>query len=104
MKIEMHEIPVRTIEEFADQHDLVLVITERKVPVGHVMRYSAHFARVEVMGDGVLASVYGNGATPDEAIHCYAQKIALTRIAVDADLPIRREIDVPRLTAPEPQG
>lgn len=98
MKIELIELPRITIENFADQENLVMVVTERRKEITDVSRYFAAFKNVEVLTNGCLASVYGDGIHPDYAIAHYAQKISPTRIVVDAMKASRREILVPRLS------
>ena len=99
MKLKLEEIPKMTIEEFADKHDLVMEVHERKRPIGSPDRYYAHFERCEVMQNGCLAGVYGNGATPEAAIADYATRLQLTRVAINAMSENRREIEVPRLVS-----
>ena len=56
---------------------------------------SAKFERCEIMVDGCLASSYGNGKTPVEAISNFIDQIAGKRIALNAGSDNRREFDVP---------
>jgi hypothetical protein len=97
MKIKREDIPSMTIEQFADAHNLVMVVMERRLPEGDPSRYYARFEHCEVGGDGFLRGEFGNGRTPEEAIADYATAITLKRIVVGAYTPERREIDVPRL-------
>jgi len=103
MKIKRENIPSMTIEQFADAHNLVMEVNERRRPEGDPSRYYAHFEHCEVGGDGFLRGAYGNGATPEDAITEYAAAISLKRLVVGAYTPERREIDVPRLL-PNAQG
>ena len=58
-------------------------------------RWMAEFPDCELMEDGCLASAYGNGKTPDEAIRDYVNQIAGKRIAIGAYTDGRREFNVP---------
>lgn len=100
MKTIVKDIPIVTIERFADLHGFDLEVIERRDP--ELPRYYAHFVpSVEIMERGCLVSVSGNGKTIEEATWDYAEKLSLTRIAVEAYTSDRREIDVPRLVAAE---
>lgn len=98
MKVESHTLPRSTIEAFADKHGLVMEIHERS-PVDSQNRFYAHFKRVEVSDGSVLIGTYGNGATPEDAIAAYGEKIAGKLIVVDAFGSERREIAVPVIVA-----
>lgn len=103
MKIRREPYTVMDITEFAERHDLTMVVSERAMDAwqraANLSPWFARFDRAEVIGDGVLLSgVHGNGATEDAAIANYADRISTTRIVVDAMGTDRREIDVPRLT------
>jgi hypothetical protein len=101
MKIIYNEIPTITIDEFADKHDLTMVVHERRKSVGSPDRYWAEFDHSEI-GDGcILIGTYGNGATPEEAIDDYAGKIELKHLVINAFGKNRIEIDVPRLIRKE---
>lgn len=102
MKTESFCIPVMTLDEFADKYGLVMEIHERNREVGDPGLFYAHFKRCEVMQNGCLAGVSGNGPTPKDALADYAQRLSLTRIAVNAMSEERQEIQVPRLKISEP--
>lgn len=102
MKIKREDIPCMTIEQFADAHDLVMIVVERSLPEGDPSRYYAHFEHCEVGGDGILHGTFGNGRTPEEAISAYVEEIRFKRLVVEADTARRREIDVPRLLPSAP--
>ncbi len=95
MKIETEYIPEMTIEEFADQHGLVMIVRERAVDIGASHRYYARFQNVEVEENGLLASESGDGSTPAEAIVAYGHAISLRRIRNGTEGDVR--INVPRL-------
>lgn len=81
-----------TIAEFAELHDLTMVLRE------HLTGWNASFERAEVMVPPAgLLSEYGRGATPDAAIEDYAVAISGRRLAIDAYTDKRREITVPLL-------
>lgn len=96
MKVEWHTIPRMSLGGFAEKHDLTLEIHERP-PGLNLWQYWASFVGVEVMDNGILSSVAGNGDTPAQAAAYYARKISGTRIAVNAYSDKRVEIDVPLL-------
>lgn len=103
MKIVRGLVPVMTIEDFAEANRLTMEVRERKVPLGSPNRFYARFASSETKeyaGDGILSGTYGSGATEAEAIADYAKEISLKLLVLDAWKPTRREIEVPRLTAP----
>jgi hypothetical protein len=107
MKIELKEIATTTIEEFADEHGLVMEVHERspkyycagKWDAG--VRYYAHFKKAEIKDGGMLASISGDGATPEEAIASYAQRISEETLVLNAWSTDRIEIDIPRLATKE---
>ena len=84
-----------TLEEFADKHDLTLVINERRDP--SLPRFYAQFKNCEVKECGVLRLSYGDGDTPEKAIENYQKEINLKTIVIDAYMSNRREIDAPHL-------
>lgn len=97
MKIIREDIPSMTIEQFADAHNLVMQVNERRLPVGDPARYYARFKQCEIGDSGVLIGEYGDGSTPEEAIDNYADAISLKHIVIGAYTQERREIDAPRL-------
>ena len=100
MKIEKHEIPQTSIEDFADKNNLVMEIHERRLPDESPSRYYAHFKSAEAReGTCCLIGLFGNGRTPEEAIRNYAREISLRTLIIDAMTEHRREITVPRLAA-----
>lgn len=97
MEIVNKFIPEMTIGEFADQHNLVMEVSERRVPVDSPNRYYAHFKDAEISEGNFLRGAYGDGSTPEEAIDEYAKEISTKRLIVGAYSPHRSEYDVPRL-------
>lgn len=102
MKIERHlqpETEVMHIEEFADKHDLVMVVNERPkdLPVRNLPRFYARFKNAETKNRDILAGSFGNGESEEEAICEYAKEISGKLLVIDAMTPQRREIQVPTL-------
>lgn len=99
MKIDTHAHPRMTLEEFADAHGLVMEVRERRAdlgfPEGHPSRWYAKFTGAEIAERGMLASVSGNGSTPEDAITDYGRRISERDLVVGAYTPERREIRVP---------
>lgn len=90
-----------TIQAFAEQHGLEMVVTERPLWAQRegVSRYYAVFDGAETRaGRCMLAGTHGDGATPEEAIAAYADAISGQLLVVDAYTPERREIPVPVLS------
>lgn len=84
------------IDEFADKHNLVMLVRERP-PHINAARFYAMFEDVVVKEGGCLAGVYGDGATELEAINDYAKQISSRCLIVGANKLGRREIFAPRL-------
>jgi hypothetical protein len=80
MIVVIEQLAKCTIEDFADAHDLVMLVTERNVRrISSDKKYYARFDGAEDKEDsssGTLESTYGNGGSPDEAIRNYAYKIS----------------------------
>ncbi len=93
------DAPMCSLEEFATKHGLEMVVTERPLDEWHRKRHSprymARFRRVEVKQGACLASLRGEGNTPDEAIKDYMSQILGERMVYDAMGNNRREITVP---------
>lgn len=92
MKILEELVKHGTIEEFADNHGLEMSVKERSLPVGDPTRYYARFQHVDVMGDGVLIGTFGNGATKEEAIAAYAEKISMKTLIFHGNTPREQRI------------
>ena len=98
MKIERQKQPRMTINEFADRHDLTMVVVER--PIRHrdgLKDLYCHFKSAEVKDGGLLRGASGNGNSEDEAISDYARQISEQLLVIDAMTQERREIFVPVL-------
>jgi len=102
MKTERHPIKEQTIEEFADQNDLVMEIYERGANrFDGVERFYASFKHAEVFEDCFLVGSFGDGNTEEEAITDYAARISEETLVMDACTDHRKEIYVPRLIGKE---
>lgn len=83
------------IEEFASLMGLEIKVRERSRE-SRLPPYYASFERAEVMSNGCLVSMTGDGESPEAAIADYAAKISGERLAIDACTPRRREIVCPQ--------
>jgi hypothetical protein len=97
VKIERHDWPRATIEEFAEANDLVMEIHERH-PDASAAKFYAHFKNTDIKEGTMLRGGGGDGPTPEAAIHAYAREISTRLLVVNAFRPDRREILVPILT------
>jgi hypothetical protein len=89
-----------TIDEFAEQNDLTMVITEKHLPVLGA-RFFAQFEGAEMMvieGNMLGSAFRGEGVTEREAIDDYARKISCTKLTINAFAKDQRNIPVPPLT------
>jgi hypothetical protein len=99
MKIERNLIAKMSLNQFAEQHDLTMVLNERS-PVEHptLPRYWASFKGAEVVDGFCLASNFGSGYTEEEAFKEYAKTISGKTIVFNAyNRNDRYEIKVPLL-------
>ena len=92
MKIErVTNKPRVTIEQFAEEHDLVMVVHS---PIdAQSPNYRASFKGVEVVNAGFLYSLCGGGPTEADAINDYSSNISLQTIRLAGG----KRIDVPEL-------
>ena len=77
MKVIIKQLAKCTIEDFADAHDLTMMVTELAANSG--WKYYAKFEGAEDKVDlssGMLESSVGHGYTPDEAIRDYSRQIS----------------------------
>lgn len=102
MEIVRYPVPRMTLEDFADNHGLVLEVHERAQTVnigyGPVARYYAFFHGVEVKDGPILSGITGNGDSERDAIRAYAREISNKLLVIDASKPSRREIQSPILS------
>jgi len=93
-------VPEQTIEQFADDHDLIMEIHERRATERtqtHLSRYYCHFRRGEIKDGSKLIGATGNGNTKAEAITNYANRISERKLVINSTRTGRKELDVPRL-------
>lgn len=98
MKIKEELVQEMTIEDFADQHSLTMVIRERaNRKANDPDRFYAYLEHVEIKDGCILIGTYGNGKNKKEAMEDYAKQISEKLIVVNAYGPNRKEIHMPRL-------
>jgi hypothetical protein len=99
MEIRYEKVPdyTRTLEQFADEHGLVMLISERAPTFPPHLRYTAKFESCEVKDGCMLTSLYGEGSSPKFAMEAYARNISRRLLVHKATSPERREIRVPVL-------
>ena len=78
MKIERIINKRVTIDQFAEDHDLVMVVQEplNTSSTGLDSKFVAYFKGVEVAQNGLLHSVSGYGKTEADAINAYSEYIS----------------------------
>lgn len=108
MKIERRYVPTSTLEEFAERHDLTMVVCERGIHAtsAGTPRYFAYFSHAEVLDKGFLVGVCGgDDDTEQAAISDYARRISEKTLVIDPfDKHKRRELAVPRLCGDAPES
>lgn len=101
MKIVIKQLAKCTIEDFADEHGLTMVVEEMSnlYAEKHYAKYLARFEGAEDKDDkhsNTLTSTYGDGGTPDEAIKRYANKMSGRLLVFNAaSKDKRKEIQCP---------
>ncbi len=96
METEIHEIEVLTLKEFAEKHELIMQIFERRTPENDPMRFYAHFKDAETLANGFLCGEFGNGLTKEMATANYGRKIENKLLVFGAYTDHRKEIRCPR--------
>ena len=105
MKVKLINAQTMPLGEFADKHNLVLVIEESSRC--DVSRYAAYFEKAHIYYGGETAVWVGTGNTPHEAAMNYANLISGRTLSVSFAKPNRENdintlnfitISVPRLT------
>jgi len=102
MKIKRNLIERIDIADFAERHDLTIVVRERgyndMVAFNVKHAFYAYFEGAEVKEGCCLVSSYGDGADEDDAILSYAQSISDKTLVFNAFGKDRREIKTPYLS------
>lgn len=85
--------PSQTFDDFCETHGIELVARQRskRSQPDESMRWYVSGERLEIMGNGILTSTHGNGATPEEAVSDYAERLAGQRLVLSG----RREFNAP---------
>ena len=96
----MNTIERIDINQFAERNNLVIEVNERS-PDYHNQsgdnKYYAMFVDCDVKDGGCLVGMFGNGATPEDAVREYAESISNKTIVYKALSEERKEIRVPYL-------
>lgn len=92
MKIQRTLRQRMTIQDFAEQHDLTMLVDE------YERGFTARFHDAVVVEDLLIKAVYGFGDTEEEAIRRYAEKISGRMLVFKLGTGDRREIQVPVLS------
>jgi hypothetical protein len=99
MKITLKQLERLTIEDFADKHNLTMVVVERQATKG-LMPFYAEFEGSEVIehhGAKFIGSLFGDGWNPDEAIKDYAKKLSNKVLVFNSfSKTDRKEIECPK--------
>jgi hypothetical protein len=107
LKIKREWQEAMTIHEFAEKHDLTMVVFRKKQKSSKSYNlqhnyyvYGAYFEKCAIRDGCCLISRFGSGATEEEAIANYAALISDQTLVVTlgGEHLREREIDVPPLT------
>lgn len=96
MKYKLIKLATQSLDDFAAEHNLELVVRERHLH-DNDSRYYAQFKNTEVKDGSVLVSTFGNGRTPDAAVREYARLISGKLLVVNVFRPNGQDIPVPQL-------
>jgi hypothetical protein len=98
MIIKRYLIDCKTIQQFAEENNLVMIIRERGLSLRNdgLCNFYAYFENVDVKDGCGLISEFGNGNNEKEAILDYAKKISDKLLVIDP-FQKRKEIRVPLL-------
>jgi len=105
MKVIINKVKEQTLEEFADEHGLIMEVNERdnetvefiKKVHGIDDKYYARFKDTLISRPPMLEGTSGNGNTPVEAIRDYKSQISLKILKMQGPGVEDKYIDVPRL-------
>lgn len=100
MRIERETVAETTLVQFAEEHDLTMLVVERADSA--LPRYYARFKHAEIKDGSILTGVFGNGTTEQEAIRAYGARISMRVLVIEAYSDQRRVIHVPRLVLSQP--
>ena len=92
MKVEIVPLERMSIQEFANQHGLVMKVHERDTSHWPDARWFARFDQFELKDGSFLVSTFGNGSTVDEAISNYCELISGKYGVINAYLHSRKEV------------
>lgn len=99
MEVVIKKRPRMTLEEFADAHGLMMEVYEIApvygFPKGSDKSWFASFQNTQIWDNGCLMGAFGNGATPEDAMREYGNRISECRLVIDPYRHNRREIEVP---------
>lgn len=104
MKIIVNKLKPQTLEAFADEHGLTMIVNERD-PVHMAGRWNpskrffARFDDTEVKNGPILSATFGNGASVEESIEDYMKEISGKYLVVGAFQSIPKYIQAPQFTS-----
>jgi hypothetical protein len=88
--------PIVHIEDFADEHDLTMVIKHTKSRVLRNFNFSARFENADVptyeydiSKTGRISGCFGLGETPDEAIKDYVKRLSKQNLVIKSGTVIK---------------
>jgi hypothetical protein len=91
MKIKFERLPTAHIEDFADEHNLTMVIKPINSKLLRDFSFSARFENVNVPAyvynisrTGRINGCFGLGNTPDEAIKDYAKRLSKQILVIES--------------------
>lgn len=104
MRMVISTLPEQTLEDFAKEHGLKMMVFEREPSMTRepraLSRYFCYFHSLEMKAGGMLTSESGNGDSIDEAIVNYVENISRKKAVYKATSPTeRKEISIPVLRA-----
>ena len=91
MKITIKAKERMTLEDFADKHNLEMIVRE------HDWGWAAAFDNIEIKDRSILISACGIGSDPEQAIADYKNRISEKTLVIGAYTTQRKEIRVPVL-------
>jgi len=109
MKIKRNLIERIDIADFAERHDLTIVVRERNINDMNELNikdsFYAYFEGAEIKRDACLSSDFGGGNSEEGAISDYANRISGRLLVFNAYGRDRHEIQAPYLSySPKKRG